>query len=50
MDRHSFVAASSRYDATDMPAGTRVRYYQPAAALSFAAQHAQRSQQVPHAV
>ena len=34
MDRHSFVAASSRYDAPGMPAGTRVRYYQPAAALA----------------
>ncbi|MES2338919.1 MAG: hypothetical protein V4537_12555 [Pseudomonadota bacterium] len=34
MDRHSFVAASSPFDAPNMPAGTRVRYYQPAAALS----------------
>ncbi len=34
MDRHSFVAASSRYDASDMPAGTRVRYYQPSAAIA----------------
>lgn len=34
MDRHSFVAGSSPYDAPGMPPGTRVRYYPPAAALA----------------
>ncbi|URW75763.1 hypothetical protein M9980_00550 [Sphingomonas donggukensis] len=34
MDRHSFVAGTSPYDAPDMPAGTRVRYFAPAPALA----------------
>ncbi|MBN2972533.1 hypothetical protein JW805_10935 [Roseomonas aeriglobus] len=34
MDRFSFVAGSSAYDAPHMPAGTRVRYFPPAPALA----------------
>jgi hypothetical protein len=34
MDRETFVAGSSPQDAPDMPPGTRVRYYAPAADLA----------------